>query len=79
MQLDGSAESTRPKAQSVSLRAAPCPPFDNHLCSQLEQLLGKRPLQFLDLGTAWFIPQVDIEGVHPLVGREPNGGEPRFQ
>src|SRR5262249_54125605 len=53
--------------------------FDDHDQAEREELATELPLEALDPAALVFIPEVEGESLHPLVGRETNRAEPALE
>jgi hypothetical protein len=59
MQLNGSAQLSRPNPQGIPLSTSPCAPFDDHSETVRQELLSEPPLQSLNLLAFHLIPDAD--------------------
>jgi hypothetical protein len=79
VELDSGAQISRSDPQRISFARSPHSPFDDDGKSLGEKFLTKFPLQRLDSGAFFFIPQIQRKGIYPLVGGKTNCAKPAFE
>jgi len=72
MQLNSSSKLSRSEPQGVSLGPRPGSPLNYDSATETQDLLCDIPLKFLDSQPSFAVPEVDPDGVHPLVSAKAN-------
>ena len=78
MEFDRRSQFACSHPKRVPLRSAPGPPLDDNTVAETEDLLRHFPLQLFDSLTSVAVPEIDPQGVHPLVGTKAHGTQIPF-